>query len=231
MAARMRFSLAVRWVAVIRMSLLVRWVGGVDGVQDAQGAVVVGLQACMFGLAGGAEAAEEGLGLLGVFGPDGPVAGVVGGLRSAGRVTHAGQGPVGVRGAGEFQTERSGRVGEPAVVRRPEVQGVGAFGQQVEHVAVAGLRFGGCGVGGGELAVDVGEELGQFMGARPGGHDSLLVVAELGPDQVQVAFALVLVDLRQQFGLGSARSGGVAVSCGDSDVLEGSFAASTTPGR
>jgi hypothetical protein len=42
------------------------------------------LQACPLGLAGGAEAAEEGLGLLGVLDPDGPVAGVVGGLRAAG---------------------------------------------------------------------------------------------------------------------------------------------------
>src|SRR5664279_1652310 len=86
-AARIRFSLAVRWVVVIRMSVLgVR--GVVDGFQDACCPVVVGLQAGPFGFAGDAEAAEEGLTLPCVFGPDWPVAGVVGGLRAAGRITH-----------------------------------------------------------------------------------------------------------------------------------------------
>src|SRR5271170_7472463 len=77
MAARMRFSLAARWSAVIRMLLLVVGVraGCVDGVQDAQRPVVVGLQSCPLGLAGRAEAGEEGPGLHGVLGPDGPVAG------------------------------------------------------------------------------------------------------------------------------------------------------------
>ena len=71
--------------------------------------------------------------MLGVFGPDRPVAGVVGGLRAARRVAHPDQGPVGGRGAGELQAERLAGVGEPAVVATPEVQGAGAFGQQVEH--------------------------------------------------------------------------------------------------
>src|SRR5579859_6402274 len=101
-AARMRSSLAVRWSAVIRMLLLVVsvWAGCVDGVQDAHCPVVVGLQSCSLGLAGRAEGAEEGLGLLGVLGPDGPVAGVVGGLRAAGGVAHADEGLIGGGGSG-----------------------------------------------------------------------------------------------------------------------------------
>jgi hypothetical protein len=58
--------------------------GSVDVGKDPRGPVVVGLQPGSFGLAGGAEAAEERLGLFGVFGPDGPVAGMVGGLWAAG---------------------------------------------------------------------------------------------------------------------------------------------------
>ena len=166
------------------MSFLVLVGGGVDGVQDGQGAVVVGLQAGSFGLACGAEAAQEGLGLCGVLGPDRPVAGVVGGLRAARGVTHAGQGPVGVRGAGELQTERPGRVGEPAVVGRAQVQCLGAFGDQVEYFPVTALGLRRFGLAAGEFAVDVGEELGQLAGSWTGGQDPLLVVAELGPDQL-----------------------------------------------
>ena len=119
--------------------------GGVDVGDDPQGAVVVGLQPGAFGGAGVAEAAEEGLGPFGVLGPDGPVVLVVGGLRAARRVTHAGQWPVGGRGAGEFEAERPGGIGEPAVVRGAQVQGAGAFGQQVEDVAVVGWIFGAAG--------------------------------------------------------------------------------------
>ena len=119
MAARMRSSLAARWSAVIRMLLLVVGVraGCVDGVQDAHCPVMVGLQSCPLGLAGRAEVAEEGLGLLGVLGPDGPVAGVVGGLVAAGGVAHSDEGLVGGGGPGEPEAERPGRVGEPALWR------------------------------------------------------------------------------------------------------------------
>jgi hypothetical protein len=99
------------------------------------------LQAGPVGAAGDAEIAEERLGLFGVFGPDGPVVLVVGGLRAARRVTYPRQGPVGVWGAGEFEAERAGRVAEPAVVRGSQVQGAGAFGEQVEDFPVAGLDF------------------------------------------------------------------------------------------
>ena len=160
---------------------------------------------------------------LGVLGPDGPVAGVVGGVRAAGRVAHPGQWPVGVRGAGEFQAERAGRVGEPAVVRGAEVQRLGALGEQVEHFTVAALGLRRRSAGERELAVDVGEELGEFAGTWSGGHDALLVVAELGPDQLQVAVGLVLVDLGQQLGLSAAWPGGVAFGCGHRDVLEVQF--------
>jgi hypothetical protein len=108
------------------------------------------------------------------------------------------------RSSGELEAERPGRVGEPAVVRGAEVQGPGALGDEVEDIAVASLGLGRSGIGGGELAVDVGEELGEFACAGAGGHDALLVVAELGPDQVEVALGLVLVDLGEQFGLGAA---------------------------
>jgi hypothetical protein len=70
--------------------------------------VVVGLQSCSLGLAGRAETAEEGLGLLGVLDPDGPVAGVVGGLRAAGGVTHSDEGLVRGGGSGELEAERPG---------------------------------------------------------------------------------------------------------------------------
>ena len=51
------------------------------------------------------------------------------------------------------------------------------------------------------------KEPGELAGTGPGGHDALAVVAQLGPEQVQVAFRLVLVHLGQQFGLRSARGG------------------------
>ncbi|MCX4906463.1 hypothetical protein [Streptomyces sp. NBC_00878] len=157
-----------------------------------------------FGLAGGAELAEEGVGAFGVLGPDEAVAGVMGGLRAAGGVTHPDERAVGGGGAGEFEAERAGRVGEPAVVRGTEMEGLGPLGQQVEHVAVTALglrrrrchRF--------ELGVDAGEEFGQSPGSWPGWEDALLVVAELFQNQVEVAVAFQLVDLGQQFGLGSA---------------------------
>jgi hypothetical protein len=84
------------------------------------------------------------------------------------------------------------------------MEGPGPFGQQVEHIAVTALslrrrrchRF--------ELCVDTGEEFGQAPGSWAGWEDALLVVAELGQDQVEVAVALQLVDLGQQFGLGPA---------------------------
>ena len=116
-------------------------------------------------------------------------------LGAAGGVAHSGEGLVGGGGSGELEAEGAGGVGEPAVVRGAEVQGAGAPGQEAEDLAVAALdpgcpRIFGCG-----LPVDAGEELGKLAGAWPGGHDALLVVAELGPDQLKVAVGLVLVDL------------------------------------
>jgi hypothetical protein len=78
------------------------------------------------------------------------------------------------------------------------VQDAGAFGEEAEDLPVAALDLRRGAVGGVEFGVDVGEELGQFAGAGPGGQDALLVVAELFPDQVEVAFALVLVDLGEE---------------------------------
>ena len=88
-------------------------------VQDAPGAVVVGLQPCLLCLAGRAEIAEEGLRLAAVLGPDGPVAGVVGGLRAAGGVAHSGERPVGGGGPGELEAKCPGRVGEPVALCGP----------------------------------------------------------------------------------------------------------------
>ncbi|MFD9220722.1 hypothetical protein ACFWDI_12085 [Streptomyces sp. NPDC060064] len=141
----------------------------------------------------GAGAVERGA--VGVLGPDRPVAGVMGGLRATGGVTHPDQGTVGCRGAGQLEAECPGRVGEPAVVRGPEVKDLGAFGQQVEDVTVTALRLGCrrrccCRV---ELLVDAGEELGQVPGTRAGREDALLVVAELFQDQVEVPVAFVLL--------------------------------------
>src|SRR6266542_4132476 len=177
--------------------LLLGWGGvGVDLGDHALGAVVVGLQAGFLGLAGGAEAAEEPLGRGGLSGPDVAVAGVVGGLGAAGRITEACEWLTGVWGAGEFEAQRTGGVGEPAVVRDAQVQGSRALGQQVEHVPAGALDFRSRrGVAGVELAVDAGEELDELAGAGASGQDAVLVVAELGEDQVQVALLFVFADL------------------------------------
>ena len=62
--------------------------------------------------------------------PDGTVHGVVGRLWTASAVAQPGQRSVCVRGAREFETQRLERIGEPAVVGRGDVEGVGALGQQ-----------------------------------------------------------------------------------------------------
>ena len=95
------------------------------------------------------------------------------------------------------------------------MQDAGALGQQVEDVTVValGLRRGRGGCAG--AGVDAGEELGEAPGAGAGGQDALLVVAELGQDQAEVAVALVLVDLGQQPGLRAAGAGGIAFRRGD----------------
>ena len=64
------------------------------------------------------------------------------------------------------------------------------------------------------------KKLCQLAGAGPGGHDALLVVPELLPEQGEVAFAFMLVDLGEQLGLGPAGAGSVALGGGDGDVLE-----------
>ncbi len=117
---------------------------GVDLGDYAGCPVVVGMEAGALGFAGGADLAEEGLGALGVLGPDRPVAGMVGGLRASCRVAYSDQRLIRVGGAGQLEAEGAGRVGELAVVRRAEVEHLGALGQQVEHVPVAALRFRGC---------------------------------------------------------------------------------------
>jgi hypothetical protein len=71
-----------------------------------------------------------------------------------------------------------------------------------------------------EFGVDGGKECGQLACSWPGGHDAVLVVAELGPDQVQVAVGLMLVDLGQQFRLGAAWAGCVSLGRGHRHVLE-----------
>ena len=135
-------------------------------------------------------------------------------------VTHADHRAVRGRGAGEFQAERAGGVGEPAVVRGAEVQRLGAFGQQVEDVAVVALdlrcrsRFGV------QVGVDGGEEVGKAAGAGAGGQDALLIVAELGPEQVEFAVLLVFVDLGQQLRLSTARSSCIALGGRRADMMQ-----------
>ena len=184
------------------------------------GPVVVAAQAGALGRAGLAELADEGLCPLSVLGPDRAVALVVGGLRAAGRVAHSDERAVGRGGAGELEAECAGWVGEPAVVRRPQVQDAGALGQQVEDVTVVVLGLRRCRGGCAEAGVDAGEELGEAPGSGAGGQDALLVVAELGQDQAEVAVAFVLVDLGQQLGLRAAGAGGIAFGRGDGDVLQ-----------
>ena len=96
------------------------------------------------------------------------------------------------------------------------MQDAGASGQQVEDVAVVVLGPRRCRGGCAEVSVDAGEELGEVPGTGAGGQDALLVVAELSQDQAEVAVALVLVDLGQQFGLRAAGAGGIAFGRGDS---------------
>jgi hypothetical protein len=127
----------------------------VDGINDALGAVEFGLEAGSLGGPGAAERADEGGGAGDGVCPDGPVAGVMGGLRAACRVAHSSQGLVGGGGSGHLQAERAGGVGEPAVVRRGEVQYPGALAEQVEDVLVAGDDARGGRVVSGQVCVDV----------------------------------------------------------------------------
>ena len=158
-----------------------------------------------------------------MFAPDGPMNVVMGCLWASCRVTHPDQRTVRGRGAGELQTQRSARVGEPAVVRGAQVQGPGAFGQQVEHVTVGVLDSHravfavACRT---EVPVDVGEEVDKIPGAGSGGHDALLVVAEFGPEQVEVALLLLFADLGEQLGLSTARPGCVALGGGSADMMQ-----------
>src|SRR5215472_15848897 len=99
------------------------------------------MQACSFGFLGPAELAEECLGVLGVLFPDGTVAGMVRGLRSAGRVAHSDERLVAGLVAGELEAECPRRVGEPAVVRGAEVQHAGALGQEAADLPVAAPYF------------------------------------------------------------------------------------------
>jgi hypothetical protein len=107
-------------------------------------------------------------------------------LRASRRVAHSGGRGLGGLGAGEFEAQRLGRVGEPAVVRDAQVEHSSALGEQVVHLLVAvqdGGRGGGLGL---ELAVDGAEERDQVAGARSGGHRALLVLAEPGEHELLV---------------------------------------------
>ena len=83
MTARIRVSLCWRCCGLSRMAGS-PGPGGVDLGDDAGGAVVFGLRDVSFRFPGRTEVTEERLGAFGMLGPDGPVAGVVGGLRAAG---------------------------------------------------------------------------------------------------------------------------------------------------
>jgi hypothetical protein len=78
----------------------------------------------------GAKGAQEGFGGGGVFGPDRPMSYVVGGLWTAGGITHVRHRRAGVlaRGAGESVTECLGWIDVPAEVGDREVEHVGPFG-------------------------------------------------------------------------------------------------------
>jgi hypothetical protein len=54
----------------------------------------------------------------------------------------------------------------------------------------------------------------------PGGHDAVLVVAELGEHDLEVAVGFVFGDLGEQLALGAAGPGSVAFGRGDAHVLE-----------
>src|SRR5271166_1249327 len=116
--------------------------GLVYGGDDLAGTVVLGGQALLLAR-GNAGVAEKDLGRRGAAGPGLAVLGVEGGLRAAGCVAHSCQRLVGGWRAGELEAERFGRIGEPAVVRRLDVQGGGALFQQQLDVPVGGHHCGG----------------------------------------------------------------------------------------
>jgi hypothetical protein len=95
------------------------------------------------------------------------------------------------------------------------VQNLGSLGQQIEDMLVAGDHIGGCRRVFGQVAVDGVEELDEFTCSWPGGQDAGLVVAELGQDELQVAFGFVFCDLGEQFGLGAAGPSRVSLGRGD----------------
>ncbi|MGW2440214.1 hypothetical protein ACWCY1_26210 [Streptomyces goshikiensis] len=158
------------------------------GIPD--GPVVVVSQAGVSGPAGLAQVAEE---RLRPFGPDEPVTGVVGGLWAAGGVPHPDQWPsaVGVP-ASLRQSAREGSVNQQKF-RRANVRGLGALGQQVQHVPVTALGPGRQRCGRFELLVDAGllHLPGQCDGVRAQGGDQVegggehrlrdLVLDRLGP--------------------------------------------------
>ena len=70
----------------------------------------------------------------------------------------------------------------------------------------------------------------RLAGAGAGGQDALLVVAELGQHELEVAVGLVLVDLGEQLGLSAARPGRIALRGRRSDMLEVQFCCEDTAG-
>jgi hypothetical protein len=71
------------------------------------------------------------------------------------------------------------------------VQYLGALAEQVEDVLVAGDDAGRSRFVAGQVLVDGGEELGELAGSGAGGHDAVLVAAELGEDDLEVPVGFV----------------------------------------
>ncbi|WP_409467440.1 hypothetical protein [Streptomyces sp. HC307] len=85
------------------------------------------------------------------------------------------------------------------------MQGSGTGGQHDTDLLVAAPdRW--CSVDGAAFTVDAGEELDEIAGSRTGRHDAALVVAVLSEEEILLVLLLVLVDLGQEAGLGSAWS-------------------------
>src|SRR5260370_24885711 len=104
------------------------------------------------------------------------------------------------------------------------------FGQQVENVTVgvlnAGLTVGChrfC-----EVIVDGGKEPGELPGAGSGGHDSLLVVTELGQDELKVTFLLVAVNLGEELALRATGPGPIALPGGGGNIVDSNLCGEQT---
>jgi hypothetical protein len=101
------------------------------------------------------------------------------------------------------------------------VQYLGALAEQVQDVLVARDDAGGGRLLACQVRVDAGEELGELACSGAGGHDAVLVAAELGEHDLEVPAGLVLGDLGEELALGTAGPGCVAFGGRDAHVLEG----------